>query len=160
MKAIEPADLMRLAIEKCRTGIAQGESPFGCAIAVGDRVVAVSHNIVLSTTDITAHAEVTALRAACRAEQRIHLPDAIVATTCEPCPMCTAALHWAQAAKVYYGATIDDATAAGFNEMRLGSLEMVRLSNSPLELVAGFLADECRALFDEWKRRSPAPTTY
>jgi guanine deaminase len=157
---IEPADLMRLAIEKCRAGIAQGESPFGCAIAIGDRVVAASHNIVLSTTDITAHAEVTALRVACRAEKRIHLADAIVATTCEPCPMCTAALHWAQVAKVYYGATIDDATAAGFNEMRLASREMARLSNSPLDLVAGLLAGECRELFEEWKRRSPNPTTY
>ncbi|HEV3345028.1 MAG TPA: nucleoside deaminase [Pirellulales bacterium] len=157
---IEPAELMRLAIEKCRAGIAQGESPFGCAIAVGDRVVAMSHNIVLSTTDITAHAEVTALRVACRAEKRVHLPDAIVATTCEPCPMCTAALHWAQVAKVYYGATIDDATAAGFNEMRLASREMVRLSGCSLDVVAGLLADECRELFDEWKRTSPHPTTY
>lgn len=157
---IEPADLMRLAIEKCREGIAQGESPFGCAIAIGDRVVAVSHNIVLSTTDITAHAEVTALREACRAERRIHLDDAIVATTCEPCPMCTAALHWAQVAKVYYGATIDDATSAGFNEMRLAATEMARLSHSRLDLVGGLLIDDCRRLFDEWKANSPNRRTY
>ena len=157
---IDPADLMRLAIEKCRAGIAQGESPFGCAIAVGDRILAVSHNIVLSTTDITAHAEVTALREACRAEQRIHLRDAIVATTCEPCPMCTAALHWAQVAKVYYGATIDDATAAGFNEMRLAATEMARLSHSRLDLVGGLLIDDCRRLFDEWKANSPNRRTY
>src|SRR5215469_16695304 len=135
---------MRLAVEKCRAGIAQGESPFGCAIAVGDRVVAVSHNVVLSTTDVTAHAEITALRVACQAEQRIHLPDAIVASTCEPCPMCTAGLYWAQVGKVYFGATFDDATAAGFSQMRLASRDLVRLSHSPLDLVAGLLADECR----------------
>jgi guanine deaminase len=156
----ESAELMRLAIEKCRAGIAQGESPFGCAIAVGDRVVAVSHNIVLSTTDITAHAEITALREACRAERRIHLIDAIVATTCEPCPMCLAALHWARVAKVYYGATIDDANSAGFNEMRLAASEMVRLSGSSLRLVAGVLAEECRGLFDEWKANSSNRRTY
>lgn len=157
---IDPADLMRLAIEKCRAGIALGESPFGCAIAIGDRIVAASHNIVLSTTDITAHAEVTALREACRSERRVHLADAIVATTCEPCPMCTAALHWAQVAKVYYGATIDDATSAGFNEMRLAATEMVRISHSRLDLVGGLLIDECRRLFDDWKANSPNRRTY
>ena len=157
---IDPAELMRLAIDKCREGIEMGESPFGCAIAIGDRVVAVSHNVVLSTTDITAHAEITALREACRAERRILLTDALVATTCEPCPMCTAALHWARVAKVYYGATIADATSAGFNEMRLAATEMARISASPLQLVAGLLADECRALFDEWKVNSPTHKTY
>ena len=149
-----------MAVEKCRLGIAQGESPFGCAIAVGERVVAVAHNIVLSTTDITAHAEITALRQACRAEKAIHLAGAVVATTCEPCPMCTAALHWARVAKVYYGATIDDAQSAGFNELRLASAEIVRLSGSPLDLMSGILADECRELFAEWKKRSPNPRTY
>lgn len=157
---IDPAELMRLAIEKCRAGIGLGESPFGCAIAIGDRVVAVSHNIVLSTTDITAHAEVTALREACRAERKIHFPDAIVATTCEPCAMCTAALHWARVGKVYYGAAIADANAAGFNELRLSSADLVRLAGSPLTLVHNTLAEECRALFAEWKKNSPNRRIY
>lgn len=151
---------MQLAIEKCREGIARGESPFGCAVAIGDRVVAVCHNVVLSTGDITAHAEMSALREACRVERRIHLPDAVVATTCEPCPMCTAALHWARVGRVYFGASIGDATSAGFNELRLASDELVRLSGSSLVLTPGMLADECRALFDEWKKSSPRPTTY
>jgi guanine deaminase len=157
---IAPAHLMELAIEKCRAGIGLGESPFGCAIAIGDRVVAVSHNIVLSTTDITAHAEITALREACRVERKIHFPDAIVATTCEPCAMCTAALHWARVGTVYYGATIDDADAAGFNELRLPCHDLVRLAGSPLAIVSGVLADDCRALFAEWKKNSPNPKTY
>jgi tRNA(Arg) A34 adenosine deaminase TadA len=157
---VDPARLMQLAIEKCREGIARGESPFGCAIAIGDRVVAVRHNVVLSTTDITAHAEITALREACRAEQTIHFPEAIVATTCEPCPMCASALHWARVPKVYFGATIDDATSAGYNELRLPSADLVRLTNSPMKLFPGLLAAECQALFSEWKRSSPNPETY
>ena len=112
---IDPAELMRMAIEKCREGIAIGQSPFGCAIARGDDVLAAAHNTVLQTTDITAHAEVNALRAACRAAGDIFLERAVVATTCEPCPMCMAALHWARVETVYYGATINDAEAAGFN---------------------------------------------
>lgn len=157
---LQPADLMRLAIEKCREGIARGESPFGCAVAIGDRVVAVSHNRVLSATDITAHAEISALREACLGERRIHFPEAIVATTCEPCAMCAAALHWARVGHVYYGASIADATAAGFNELRLACDELVRASGSSLLVTAGLLAEECRALFDEWKNNSPRPTTY
>jgi guanine deaminase len=144
-------DLMRLAIEKARAGIAAGQSPFGCAIAIGDRVVAVEHNRVLATTDITAHAEVTAIRSACREMGNIHLAGATVATTCEPCPMCMAALHWARVDTVYYGATIADATGGGFNELHIPATEMVRLGGSSVKLVSGKLQSECAGLFAEWK---------
>lgn len=144
-------DLMRLAIEKARAGITAGQSPFGCAIAIGDRVVAVEHNRVLSTTDITAHAEVAAIREACRATGNIHLQGATVATTCEPCPMCMAALHWARVETVYYGATIADATGGGFNELHIPATEMVRLGGSSVKLVGGILQAECAGLFTEWQ---------
>ena len=107
--AMDPSELMRLAIEKCRQGIAAGQSPFGCAIARDGKLLSCSHNTVVLTTDITAHAEVNAIREACRAVGDIFLDGAIVATTCEPCPMCMAALHWARVDTVYYGATIADA---------------------------------------------------
>jgi guanine deaminase len=156
---IAPAELMRLAIEKCRQGIASGQSPFGCAVAIGDHVVAVAHNTVLLTLDVTAHAEVNALRAACRAQGDIHLPGAVVATTCEPCPMCTAALHWARVDQVYYGATIADAQSAGFNEMQLPAAKIARMGHSPIKLFAGLLAEECRELFAEWMSTAN-PRTY
>jgi len=156
---IDPAALMQLAIEKCRHGIAAGQSPFGCAIAIGDQVVAVAHNTVLATLDVTAHAEVNALRAACQRQFDIHLPGATVATTCEPCPMCTAALHWARVERVYYGATIDDAKAAGFNEMQVPAAEIARLGGSSIELLPGLLIDECRELFAAWKQTAN-PRTY
>jgi tRNA(Arg) A34 adenosine deaminase TadA len=85
---IDPAELMQMAIETCREGIAHGQSPFGCAIAIGDRVIARAHNTVVLTTDITAHAEVNAIRVGCKTVEDIFLTDAVVATTCEPCPMC------------------------------------------------------------------------
>ena len=93
--------------------------------AIGDRLLACEHNTVLATTDITAHAEVNALRSACHAARDIFLEGAIVATTCEPCPMCTAALHWARVRTVYFGATIDDAADAGFNDF-LARLKKLR----------------------------------
>jgi len=142
---------MQKAIDKCHEGIAAGQTPFGCAIGLGEEVVAVSHNTVHLTTDITAHAEITAIREANRNTGQILLEGAIVATTCEPCPMCMAALHWARVKTVYYGATIEDATAAGFNELQLPATEMARLGQSGVELQSGLMAEACRELFDKWK---------
>jgi tRNA(Arg) A34 adenosine deaminase TadA len=149
---MDPSELMQLAIDKCRQGIAAGQSPFGCAIARGDKVLSCSHNTVVLATDITAHAEVNAIREACRATGDIHLEGAIVATTCEPCPMCMSALHWACVDTVYYGATIADADDAGFNELDLPAAEVLRLGRSKVKLIPQLLPEECKALFAEWKR--------
>ena len=151
--------LMRLAIDKCREGIAAGQSPFGCAIAQGDRLLAVSHNTVLNTTDITAHAEINALREGCRCADNIFLDSALVATTCEPCPMCMAALHWARVKKVVYGATIQDADGAGFNELQVPASEIISMGGSQIELVPGVLQQECRDLFRLW-RQNPNARSY
>lgn len=154
-----PDDLMRLAIERAREGIGRGQTPFGCAIGMGGRVLATEHNTVLATTDITAHAEINALRAACRAAKNIFLEGAMVATTCEPCPMCMAALHWARVERVYYGASIGDAAAAGFNELAVPAEEILRQGVSSVRLEGGLLAEECRELFAEW-RRGPNRRAY
>ncbi len=130
---MDAEQLMRLAIDKVREGLAAGQSPFGCAVALGDRVLAVEHNLVRLTTDITAHAEINALRSACRAARDIHLEGAIVAATCEPCPMCMSALHWARVDAVYFGATIADATSAGFNELSIPAADIIRLGGSTVK---------------------------
>jgi tRNA(Arg) A34 adenosine deaminase TadA len=147
-------DLMRLAIEQARAGIAAGQTPFGCAIAIGDDVLAAAHNTVWATTDITAHAEITTLRQACARAGRVHLVGAVVATTCEPCPMCMSALHWARVESVYYGASIADAAAAGFNELGLSADEVVRQGGSSVTLSGGILTAECVELFAHWRRTS------
>jgi guanine deaminase len=147
---ITPEELMQLAIEKCREGLARGQSPFGCAIAIGGRVIASEHNVVVLTTDITAHAEVNAIRSANRAVGNILLEGAVVATTCEPCPMCMAALHWARVETVYFGATIADADAAGFNELQFPAAELLRQGASEVKLIGGVLTEKCKKLFQEW----------
>ncbi|MHB8972588.1 MAG: nucleoside deaminase [Pirellulaceae bacterium] len=156
---MDPETLMRQAIEVARQGIAAGQSPFGCAIARSGQLLACRHNTVLATTDSTAHAEINALRSACLAAGAVHLAGAIVATTCEPCPMCMAALHWAQVERVYFGATIEDAQDAGFNELQLPARELLRLGRSPVQLLPGVLSHECRALFQEWLDR-PGHCSY
>ncbi len=156
---MSPQDLMRLAIDAARRGVAKGQSPFGCAISLDGKVIAAAHNVVLLTTDCTAHAEINALREACKAVSAVHLTGAQVATTCEPCPMCMAALHWARVETVYYGAAIADAAAGGFNELSLPAAEVLRIGRSDVQLVPGVLADECRALFTEW-RNTPGARAY
>lgn len=156
---IDPAELMQQAVEVCREGLAAGQSPFGCAIAQGDRIIARTHNTVALTTDITAHAEVNAIRAANREIGNIFLTGAVVATTCEPCPMCMAALHWARVDTVYYGATIADAEAAGFNELTLPAEELLARGGSGLKLIGETLRDECKQLFAEWLA-NPDRTVY
>jgi len=146
---------MQVAIERALAGIRAGQSPFGCAIAQGGKVIAAEHNTVWATTDSTAHAEINAIRQACRQTANVHLQGTIVATTCEPCPMCMAALHWAQVRTVYYGATIADAGRAGFNELHLPAAEIVRLGGSNIQLIPGVLIDDCRELFSTWKAASP-----
>lgn len=156
MRYESPEQLMRLAIEKARIGIAAGQTPFGCAIAKAGEVVAVAHNRVWLATDITAHAEMNAIREACAHVQNIHLDGAIVATTCEPCPMCMAALHWARVDTVYYGATIADAEQAGFNELACSATQLCEIGGSRVQVVPGVLAEECRRLFADWKRSAEA----
>ncbi|MEW4564041.1 nucleoside deaminase [Bremerella sp. JC770] len=147
-----PESLMQLAIEKCREGIAQGQTPFGCAIELNGEVIAVAHNSVWQTIDITAHAEINAIREACQQTGHPLLTGATVATTCEPCPMCAAALHWARVDKVYFGATIADAEAAGFRELDLPAETVIAAGGGSTILVPNLLRDSCRELFDVWKQ--------
>ena len=79
-----------------------------------------------------------------------------MATTCEPCPMCMAALHWARVDTVYHGASIVDADTAGFNELTLSAAQLLEIGGSEVRLVGGVLREECRALFEEWKRAGAA----
>ena len=152
---LPPNALMQLAIDAAKQGISKGQSPFGCAIAIDNRVIIATHNHVLADTDITAHAEIHALRQACQAEKSLFLEGAHVATTCEPCPMCMAALHWARVDTVYYGTSIADAGKAGFNELDLSAQQLLQLGHSPIKLVNGIREGDCQALFTEWRQTNP-----
>ena len=149
--ASEPETLMRLAIEKTREGLARGQGPFGCAIARGGELLALEHNRVFEQVDITAHAEITALRAASRRAGEFRLPGAVVAATCEPCPMCMTALYFAGVETVFFGASIADAEAAGFRQIPLSAERLVELGGETLRVVPGLLAEECRTLFAAWR---------
>jgi tRNA(Arg) A34 adenosine deaminase TadA len=156
----DQAALMSEAIRQARSGIEAGQAPFGCAIGAPDgTLIASQYDTVWGTTDVTAHAEVNALRRAGQVTGSVTLEGCAVATTCEPCPMCMAALHWSRVAVVYCGASIEDAVRAGFNELSLSAAGLLEHGSSPVRLVTGVMADECSELFQRWSSRTD-PRAY
>ena len=152
--------LMRRAIEVCRAGIAAGQSPFGAVIAgIGGDVVCEAHNTVRAGGDPTAHAEVNAIRQACRLLGTIDLTGHVLVTTCEPCPMCAAAAHWAGLDEVVCGATIEDARNAGFSELGVSCASLYRQGDSRVKIYRGVLQAQCRDLFRLWLE-GPNPHPY
>jgi guanine deaminase len=159
MATADDERFMRLALERAQAGMDGGGSPFGAVIVRAGDVIAAEHNVVLQSHDPTAHAEVTALRAAASALQTHDLAGCTVYSTTEPCPMCFAAIHWANCDRIVYGAGIGDADDAGFRELAISNEVMKRLGGASLEVEGGVLADAARAPFREFVR-NPERETY
>ncbi len=149
--SIDHAQFMRLAIEQARAGISKGQSPFGAIVVRGARVVGEGHNEVWHRTDPTAHAEVVCIQNTAKALRTIDLSGCVMYTTTEPCPMCASAIHWSKLDAVYFGARIADADEAGFSEIAMPIERLYGEGRSPVRAYAGVLAQECAALFAEWK---------
>jgi guanine deaminase len=114
---MSPENFMREAIKEAEAGLRDKRGgPFGCVIVRQGSIVARGNNRVTSTNDPTAHAEVTAIREACRALGKFSLEDCELYTSCEPCPMCLAAIYWARIPRIFYGNTRADAAAIGFDD--------------------------------------------
>lgn len=105
------------AIDLSRTGMeTKAGGPFGCVIVRDEIVIGKGYNKVLASHDPTAHAEIIAIRDACRRLNSVHLEDCILYTSSEPCPMCLAAIYWAHIPKVFYCNTRQDAADIGFDD--------------------------------------------
>ena len=112
-----PADFMREAIRLSKGGMDAGlGGPFGCVIVREGEIIASGQNRVTSANDPTAHAEVVAIRAACERLSTWELPGCTLYTSCEPCPMCLAAIYWARIPELYYANTRTDAASIGFDD--------------------------------------------
>lgn len=142
---------MRLAIARAHEGVANGQSPFGACVVKDGAAVSCEHNVVWRTTDITAHAEIHAIRVACARLRSIDLSGCVIYSTCEPCPMCFSACHWSHAEAIVFGASIADAQALGFGELTISNATMRQLGGSRLELIGGVLRDECLGIFRAWQ---------
>ena len=108
---------MQRAFEMAMKGMeSNAGGPFGCVIVKDGKIIAEAHNEVTSSNDPTAHAEVTAIRRACKELNEFQLQECIIYTSCEPCPMCLGAIYWARPAKVYYACTKNDAANINFDD--------------------------------------------
>jgi tRNA(Arg) A34 adenosine deaminase TadA len=150
---------MRRAIELSRQKMEENHGgPFGAVIVKDGRIIGEGWNHVTSANDPTAHAEVTAIRNACKSLGDFKLAGCEIYTSCEPCPMCLAAIYWARLDKIYYANTRKDAAAIGFDDDFL--YREISLPEAERKLpVRRLLADEAKNVFDSWVKK-PDKTTY
>ncbi len=149
---------MARAIELSREKMREHRGgPFAAIIVMDGEVVGEGWNMVTSGNDPTAHAEVTAIRNACRQLGTYSLEGAVIYTSCEPCPMCLAAIYWAHISRVFYANATADAVEIGFDDGALYrelALPAERRSVPSTRL----LAAEARAVFAEWDAMSDKVT--
>ena len=145
---------MQRAIELARAGMDNNDGgPFGCVVVKDGRVVGEGNNRVTSTNDPTAHAEVVAIREACKTLNAFQLDGCSIYTSCEPCPMCLGAIYWARPAQVFYACTREDAAAVGFDDDFI--YDEISLPNEDRERVMiNLLRDEGVALFQAWDAKA------
>jgi len=147
-------EFMRLAVREARKNFRTlAGGPFGACIVKDGRVIAAARNTVLKN-DPTAHAEVNAIRRACRALKTHDLSGCEIYSTTEPCPMCFSAIHWARIGSIVFGTGIPDARRCGFHELEISNETLKALGRSRIRLQGGFLVDECRGVFADWNSLS------
>jgi len=152
---VEPNPIfMQKAIALATDNVVSGRGgPFGAVIVRDGEVVATGVNQVTATNDPTAHAEVVAIRAACRALGDFQLTGCVVYTSCEPCPMCLAALYWSRCDAIFYGNSAADAAAAGFDDSFLYD-ELKRPLDHRKIPITRLLADQAIESFDTWRAQT------
>jgi guanine deaminase len=138
-----------LALENVRSG---SGGPFAALIVKEGRIISEGTNWVTSTNDPTAHAEVVAIREACRALADFQLTNCDLYTTCEPCPMCLGAIYWARPARVFYAATAADAAKAGFDDAFIYDELKIAPDGRRIPM-AQLLREDSLAIFLAWKQQ-------
>jgi tRNA(Arg) A34 adenosine deaminase TadA len=141
---------MRRAIELALKGVDENlGGPFGCVVVKDGEIIGEGSNQVTSTNDPTAHAEVVAVREACRKLNSFQLDGCSVYTSCEPCPMCLGAIYWSRPARIFVAATREDAAAAGFDD-ELFYTELERPNDERQLRMETLLREESKVVFKRW----------
>lgn len=144
---------MSAAIEVARKHCVKYEGgPFGAVVVKDGRVISEGWNTVTTDNDPTCHAEVNAIRKACRKLGTYDLSGCEIYSSTEPCPMCLGAIYWARPKALYFGNSRADAAEIGFDDQFIYD-EIARMPGKrKIKTVAGLMADEANRLFQEWKR--------
>ena len=141
---------MKVAVEEAFIGMRKGDGgPFGAVIVLNGEIIARAHNEVLTTNDPTMHAEVNAIRKATKKLGRFDLSDCEIYSSCEPCPMCFAAIHWAKMKSLYVGASRYDAAEIGFDDQYIYDVinQTADVQQVHIETID---CEECKEPFKEW----------
>ncbi|MFJ6697975.1 nucleoside deaminase [Streptomyces sp. NPDC091272] len=145
---------MEEAIGLATTSVANGGGPFGALIAKDGQIVALGNNQVTASLDPTAHAEVSAIRAACKELGTFSLEGCVLVTSCEPCPMCLSSALWSRVDRIVFAADRDDAAVAGFDDRKFYDLfEKRPQSEWPAQIVQLDLPNRTQP-FDAWLAKS------
>ena len=142
---------LKRAIELSRQGMKGGQGgPFGCVVVMGDEIIGEGCNQVTSSNDPTAHAEVVAIRSACRKLGTYQLTECDIYTSCEPCPMCLGAIYWARPRRVVYANTKKDAAAIEFDDDFIYDEINTQMENRKIPFIH-MPHPDARAVFEDWK---------
>lgn len=144
---------MKMAIELAMENVkSNAGGPFGAIVVRDGMVIAKGTNLVTSSLDPTAHAEVVAIREACQKLDTFQLSGCDIYTSCEPCPMCLGAIYWARPERVFFGALPADAADAGFDDQYI--YEEIRLLPQDRSIpMHNLLAEAARSPFELWKQK-------
>jgi guanine deaminase len=144
------ARAIELAMENVRSGHG---GPFGAVVVKDGEIIAEGVNAVTTTNDPTAHAEVTAIRNACRKLGNFELRGCEIYTSCEPCPMCLGAIYWARPERVYFGCTAGDAAEAGFDDSLIYE-EIARPKEQRRIPMRAMMREESLRVFRAWMAKA------
>lgn len=142
-------EAIRLSIQNIREG---SGGPFACVIVKDNKIIARGTNTVTSTNDPTAHAEIVAIRNACKALKTFQLTGCEIYTSCEPCPMCLGAIYWARPDKIYYANGRNDAARIGFDDEFLYE-ELPKKISERMIPTKQLMREEALAAFHEWEQK-------
>jgi guanine deaminase len=142
---------MKRAIELAQQGMESNEGgPFGCVIVKSSEIIAEGNNRVTSENDPTAHAEIVAIRRACKVLGDFQLTGCDIYTSCEPCPMCLGAIYWARPQRIFYAGTRQDASNAGFDDDFIYKELDLSPENRNIPTLQ-LLRSEAKIVFERWK---------
>ena len=151
---MEVNKFMLRAIELSEIGMQDGKGgPFGCVIVKNNEIVGEGFNQVTSSNDPTAHAEIVAIRNACKNLNTFQLDDCEIYTSCEPCPMCLGAIYWARPTKIYYANTREDAKNIGFDDSFIYDEIPKAVEDRSIPTIH-IPCEEAWEVFKEWQNKS------
>lgn len=150
---MEDIKFMQRAIELSEIGMQTGNGgPFGCVIVKNGQIVGEGFNQVTSTNDPTAHAEVVAIRNACKNLNTFQLEGCEIYTSCEPCPMCLGAIYWARPEKIYYANSREDAKAIGFDDSFIYDEIPLAMHQRKIPMI-NLNKQEAKLVFNKWQNK-------